>query len=404
VLPEQPTSLLGGWSPLKKVSNAYRSPCPPWIPIPPPAYGGIERVVALQAAGLAAAGHDVTLVAAPGSAVSGVEVVTPLDRVPAQIGMATDEWRHVLGGLDALSAVDTVIDHSGPLGALLSAQGAVPALHVVHGSLEGELLGLYNGLFARVPQLQLVGISHSQRQAVPHLSFRGRLPQRHQRRRGPLPRHFRGLPGVPGQDGARKGAAEAIALARKAGLPLLIAAKCREPAEQAYFDRAVAPHLGPDVVFLGELGREETYDFLSRAAAMLFPISWREPFGMVLVEAMACGTPVLATNRGAVSEIVRDGVTGFVRDTIAELAPLIGRIGEIDRAACRRHVAAGFSSSALVRSYTTLLAPVRDRQVPAPAAPMVFSAPTPSTRPLLTHRNLPRVPAAFTAARQPAGW
>ncbi|MBA2324630.1 MAG: glycosyltransferase [Pseudonocardiales bacterium] len=124
---------------------------PPWIPIPPPAYGGIERVIALQAAGLAAAGHQVTLVAAPGSAVPGVEVVSPLESVPAQIGLATDEWRHVLGGLDALSGADMVIDHSGPLGALLSAQGSVPSLHVMHGSLEGVLLELYNGLAARAP-------------------------------------------------------------------------------------------------------------------------------------------------------------------------------------------------------------------------------------------------------------
>jgi glycosyltransferase involved in cell wall biosynthesis len=200
-----------------------------------------------------------------------------------------------------------------------------------------------------------------------------------------------------------KGAAEAIALARNAGLPLLIAAKCREPAERAYFERAVAPHLGPDVVFLGELGREATYDFLSRAAAMLFPISWREPFGMVLVEAMACGTPVLATNRGAVSEIVRDGVTGFVRDTTTELASVIGRIGEIDRAACRDHVAEHFSSAALVRSYGRLLAPMHDRRVPTPAAPMVFSAPTPSIRPRLVHQDLPQTAPAFTAARRAAG-
>jgi glycosyltransferase involved in cell wall biosynthesis len=375
---------------------------PPWIPIPPPAYGGIERVVALQAAGLAAAGHQVTLVAAPGSAVPGVEVVSPLDRVPAQIGMATDEWRHVLGGLDALSGVDTVIDHSGPLGALLSAQGKVPALHVVHGSLEGELLGLYEGLFARAPQMRLVGISRSQRQAAPHLPFAAVCYNAIDVDEVPFRTTSEGYLAFLGRMAPEKGAAEAIALAREAGLPLLIAAKCREPAEQAYFDRAVAPHLGPDVAFLGELGREATYDFLSRAAAMLFPISWREPFGMVLVEAMACGTPVLATNRGAVSEIVRDGVTGFVRDTIAELAPLIGRIGEIDRAACRRHVAESFSSSALARSYATQLAPMPDLKVSV--APMVFSALTPSTRPLLAHRDLLRIPAAFTAARQPAGW
>jgi glycosyltransferase involved in cell wall biosynthesis len=375
---------------------------PPWIPIPPPAYGGIERVVALQAASLAAAGHDVTLVAAPGSAIPGVEVVSPLDCLPAQIGMATDEWRHVLGGLDALSDVDAVIDHSGPLGALLSAQGKVPALHVVHGSLETELLGLYNGLVAREPQLRLAAISRSQREAAPHLPFAGVCYNAIDVEEIPFCASSEGYLAFLGRMAPEKGAAEAIALARNAGVPLLIAAKCREPAEQAYFERAVAPHLGPDVVFLGELGRAATYDFLSRAAAMLFPISWREPFGMVLVEAMACGTPVLATNRGAVPEIVRDGVTGFVRDTAAELAAVIERISEIDRAACRRHVAENFSSAAMVRSCATLLAPMYNPRVPTPAAPMVFSAPTPSIRPLVPHRDLARMQPAFTVAHQAA--
>jgi glycosyltransferase involved in cell wall biosynthesis len=196
-----------------------------------------------------------------------------------------------------------------------------------------------------------------------------------------------------------KGAAEAIALARDADLPLLIAAKCREPAEQAYFQREIAPHLGPDVVFLGELGREATYDFLSRAAAMLFLASRREPFSTVLVEAMACGTPVLATDKGAVAEIVLDGVTGFVRNTTAELAAVIGRIGEIDRAACRSHVAEHFSTAAMVRSYAKLLTPMHGLRVLTPAAPMVFSAPTPSIGPLVAQHDLPRIPAAFTARR-----
>jgi glycosyltransferase involved in cell wall biosynthesis len=375
---------------------------PPWIPIPPPAHGGIERVVALQAAGLATAGHDVTLVAAPGSAIPGVRVVSPLDGLPAQIGMAIDEWRHVLDGLDALSDVDVMIDHSGPLGALLSAQGPVPALHVVHGSLEGELLGLYNGLFARAPQLRLVAISRSQRKAAPHLPFAGVCYNAIDVEEVPFRASSEGYLAFLGRMVPENGAAEAIALARDAGLPLLIAAKCREPAEQAYFEREVTPHLGPDVVFLGELGREATHDFLSRAAALLFPISCREPFTMVLVEAMAYGTPVLATHRGAVSEIVRDGVTGFVRDTTAELAAVIGRIGEIERAACRSHVVEHFSSAALIRSYATLLASMHDLRAPAPAAHMVFSAPTPATRPLLAHHDLSRIQPAFTAANRTA--
>jgi len=375
---------------------------PPWIPVPPAAYGGIERIVALQAAGLAAAGHDVTLVAAPGSTIPGVRVVAPLDALPAQIAMATGEWRHVLGGLDALADVDTVIDHSGPLGALLSAQGPVPALHVVHGSLEGELLGLYDGLVARAPQLRLVATSRSQRQAAPHLPFAGVCYNAVDVEEAPFRTNSEGYLAFHGRMLTEGGAAEAITLARDTGLPLLIAAKCGEPAEQAYFDRAVAPHLGPDVVFLGELGREATYNFLSRAAALLVPISWPEPSGMALVEAMACGTPVLASNRGAVSEIVRDGVTGFVRDTTAEIAEVIGRIGEIDRAACRSHVAEHFSSAAMVRSYARLLTPMQTPRAPTPAAPMVFSAPTPSTRSSLAQHDLPRIPAAFTAARRTA--
>ncbi|MGH3937992.1 MAG: glycosyltransferase [Pseudonocardiaceae bacterium] len=369
---------------------------PPWIPTPPPAYGGTERVVALQAAGLAAAGHDVTLVAAPGSVVPGVRVISPLDTLPAQIGIASDEWQHVLSGLDALSDVDVVIDHSGPLGALLSAQGPIPALHVVHLSLEGELLDIYNGLVARAPQLQLVAISRSQRAVAPHLPFAGICYNAVDVDQIPFRATAEGYLAFLGRMGPEKGAAEAIALAREAGLPLLIAAKCRnEPAEQAYFQREVAPHLGPDVVFLGELGREAVYDFLSRASALLFPISWREPFGMVLIEAMACGTPVLATNRGSVPEVVRDGVTGFVRDTSAELATVIGRIGEIDRAACRSHVAEHFSATALTRSCTKLLKPTHDMHVPKPVL-LSASAPPPSTRPLLAEPNLPQVRPTFT--------
>jgi glycogen debranching enzyme len=131
------------------------------------------------------------------------------------------------------------------------------------------------------------------------------------------------------------------------------------------------------VICLGELDRAATYDFVSRAAALLFPICWREPFGMVLIEAMACGTPVLATNRGAVPEIVLDGTTGFVRDTAAELLPLIG---EIDRAACRQHVTEHFSTDALVCGYTRLLPPVHDPRARLPVAPVEFSAIVPAPR------------------------
>jgi glycosyltransferase involved in cell wall biosynthesis len=366
---------------------------PPWIPIPPPAYGGTERVVALQAAGMAAAGHTVTLIAAPGSAVPGVRVVSPLDRLPAQIGMATDEWRHVLGGLEELAGADVVFDHSGPLGALLSAQGLVPALHVVHGSLETELLGLYEGVFTHAPRLRLAAISRSQRSAAPHLPFVGVCHNAIDVEAAPFRSKSDGYLAFLGRMAPEKGVEDAIALARAAGRPLLIAAKCREPAEQAYFEQAVAPHLGADVRYLGELDQAATYDFLSRASALLFPICWREPFGMVLIEAMACGTPVLATNRGAVSEIVLDGVTGFVRDTAAELGPLIDRIEEIDRARCRRHITENFSTGSLVGGYTRLLSRgARPTTSDGTAGRMIFMAP-------LTSPKTPTAPLAPPAQR-----
>jgi glycosyltransferase involved in cell wall biosynthesis len=138
------------------------------------------------------------------------------------------------------------------------------------------------------------------------------------------------------------------------GLPLLIGAKCREPAEHAYFAEHVAPALGPDVVWLGELNAAEKFDLLAGARALLFPIAWPEPFGMVMIEAMACGTPVLATARGSVPEVVADGVTGFVRATPDELIETVDRIGEIDRRACRRRVVDLFSAEVMTAGYERL--------------------------------------------------
>jgi glycosyltransferase involved in cell wall biosynthesis len=157
-----------------------------------------------------------------------------------------------------------------------------------------------------------------------------------------------------GRMSPEKGPADAIRIARRAGLPLLIGAKCREPAEHAYFAQHVAPALGPDVVWLGELNAAEKYDLLAGARALLFPIAWPEPFGMVMIEAMACGTPVLATARGSVPEVVADGVTGFVRSTPDELVEAVARIGEIDRRACRRRVAELFSAEAMTAGYERL--------------------------------------------------
>ena len=140
-------------------------------------------------------------------------------------------------------------------------------------------------------------------------------------------------------------------MAREAGLPLVVAAKAREPCEREFFEAAVRPHLGDGVEFVGEVGHDEEVRLLRGACALLFPIDWEEPGAVVLLEAMACGTPVVATRRGCVPEMVVDGRTGFVVDEPAEMVRALEHIDEIDPADCRAHVAASFSAERLLRDY-----------------------------------------------------
>ena len=327
---------------------------PPWVPIPPPAYGGIEQVVAALATGLVDRGHEVVLVAAPGSEIDGVELFSPLAALPNVIGEAASDWRHALAGIDALADVDVVIDHSGPLGALLTSQLAAPGLHVTHGPLDGIPTEIYAGIARHSRTLRLIAISNAQRAMAPGLPFAGVCHNGLAIESVPFRAKPDGYLAFLGRMSPEKGPKEAIEIARRAGLPLLIGAKCREASEREYFDEHVAPAIGPDVVWLGELNAAEKYDLLAGARALVFPIAWPEPFGMVMIEAMACGTPVLATRHGAVPEVVADGITGFVRETPDELVEAVGRLHEIDRRACRQRVAECFSAEAMTASYERL--------------------------------------------------
>jgi glycosyltransferase involved in cell wall biosynthesis len=151
-----------------------------------------------------------------------------------------------------------------------------------------------------------------------------------------------------------KGVHTAIEVARMAGLPLLIAAKMREPAEYRYFEECVAPLLGDDVSYVGEVGRREKLALLGGARCLLNPIAWSEPFGMVMIEALACGTPVVATAHGSAPELVTDGVTGFVRSTGTALAEAVLDAGDLDREKCRADAEARFSSARMAADHVAL--------------------------------------------------
>jgi glycosyltransferase involved in cell wall biosynthesis len=151
-----------------------------------------------------------------------------------------------------------------------------------------------------------------------------------------------------------KGAHRAMEAAYKAGVPLVMAAKMREPAEYEYFEHYVQPYLNENLVYLGEVPHERKLELLAGARGVLFPIKWNEPFGMVMIEAMACGTPVIAFPEGAAPEVVKHGVTGFLCPDVADMADAIGRVGSLNRADCRAAVEGYFSTTRMVGEYLSL--------------------------------------------------
>lgn len=318
---------------------------PPWLPVPPPAYGGTENILDSLARGLKDAGHEVVL-CTTGDSTCPVERTSVFARsIGVGAGSSVDEIRHVLHAYEEIDDVDVVHDHT-LVGPLYSA--AFPDLPVVttnHGPFNADLIDLYRVLGERVP---VIAISHHQ------ASTATRVPIAAVIHHGIRVEDFPVGPGggdyavFLGRMHPGKAPHVAARIAREAGIPLRIAAKMHEPAELAYFEAEVRPLLGGEVTFLGELDREDKLDLLAGATCLLNPIAWPEPFGMVMIEAMACGTPVVTTNFGAAPEIVKDGEVGFVCATPDALVRALGHVSEIDRRACRRRVERHFSVELMV--------------------------------------------------------
>ncbi|HUC35959.1 MAG TPA: glycosyltransferase family 4 protein [Acidimicrobiales bacterium] len=328
---------------------------PPWTPIPPPLYGGIELVVDQTARGLEAAGHEVTLFAT-GDSTCPVPTKWVLPQAEGmRIGMAVPELRHVLYAYEAISDHEVVHDHTvvGPIYSERYPQ--LPVVTTIHGPFNDELTDLYSAVARRVP---IVCISHAQRRAAPD------VPVARVIHHGLDASAFTFGQGTGDEEGEYylflgrmspdKGAHRAIEVARKAGVRLLMAAKMREAWERTYFDERVAPILGPDAVYLGEVPHERKLELLANARGLLFPIRWNEPFGMVMLESMACGTPVVAFSEGAVPEVVSDGTTGYVCEDEADMVEAVGRIGAIRREDCRASVEGYFSTKRMVAEHVEL--------------------------------------------------
>jgi glycosyltransferase involved in cell wall biosynthesis len=328
---------------------------PPWITVPPAGYGGVESVVSVLTDALVRRGSEVTLFCAPGST-SSARVVTLLDDVhPEEIERSLYEVDHVARAFAAIDRADgarpfdVVHDHCGFAALSMADRLATPILHTLHGQFTPETSAFYA---RHASKATLVAISRTQRATAPAgLADVEVIPNPIELRLWPLRERKEDYLLWVGRITADKGPHRAIAAARAAGVPLVIAGVI-QPGQQDFFDREVAPHIDHERVrFLGEIGGARKRSVFAGAQALLMPISWREPFGMVMVEALACGTPVIAYPAGAASELVVDGRTGFLVKDETAMADAVGGLDRIDPRDCRAWVAEHCDVNVVAGSY-----------------------------------------------------
>lgn len=322
---------------------------PPWYSLPPQGYGGIEAMCAALADGLVSRGHDVVTVGAGPRGTRAAHEATydvpPSDRIG-------DRWPEAVHAAEAARFLarehfDVIHDHS-MMGPLSAASRKAATVVTAHYKTTGEPGRYYEAIAG---DINLVAISECQRRLAPQLPWLSTV-------HNALP--VDDVPFHPdkgdhlvflGRMNEEKGVAEAIDVARAAGRRLVIAGKYSEADEQRYFDEFVRPKLGPDVEWVGEIFAADKWALLGEAAGLVFPITWDEPFGMVMIEAMATGTPVVGLSRGSVPEVVDDGVTGFVCDDVDQMVTALDKLDTIDPADCRRHVRDRFDIQAMVGGY-----------------------------------------------------
>lgn len=338
---------------------------PPHYEIPPPLYGGTERICHLLVEGLTDRGHDVTLVAA-GPNHTRARFVRTFDQ-PCGEGTDADMLNATIHAARAMTAldripVDVVHDHTlvGPLTGRSRAAPTVVTAHLPVAGPESQ----HDYLEAIGGWCHLVALTDAQRRHAPHLNWAGTVHNGIRLQEHPFRADKDGYALYLGRISRTKGIHTAIDAAHAAGVRLVIAGKGTIAPEFEYFETEIAPRLGGAVEWVGEVGGERKHDLLARARCLLFPAQWEEPFGLVLLEAMACGTPVVALRAGSVPELVADGVSGLVCDQPAELPEAIGKAADLDPRACRDHVARNFTAERMVAGYEALYRRILERSSP----------------------------------------
>ena len=323
--------------------------------VPPKMYGGTERVVSNLTEALVQGGHDVTLFASGDSQTAARLVPCCPKALRLNSHECTDQLAHHFVMLEEVmqraEQFDIIHFHIDYMHFPLSKLAALPQVTTLHGRLDSPDLA---PLYRKYKSMPLISISLNQRKPLPWAHWIGNV--------------YHGLPKdlLPFANGGGKYLAflgrispekrvdRAIEIARRAGMPLKIAAKV-DPADRVYYEREIKPLLNaPGIEFIGEINEQEKGAFLGNAYAYLFPIDWPEPFGLTMIESMACGTPTIAFRCGSVPEIIRDRVSGYIVDSIEQAVRAVEQAAAINRAACRAEFEERFSAGRMARDYVKL--------------------------------------------------
>jgi glycosyltransferase involved in cell wall biosynthesis len=329
---------------------------PPWLPVPPGGYGGVESVVALLADALVEGGHDVTLFAAPGSH-SRARVVTLLDRLHArEIGASVVEADHVARAFAHIERAamdgepyDLVHDHSGWVALAMADRLQVPVLHTVHGAFDDNARRFYTAHAAKGALSCISRAQAATRPAGVRVDAVVPNPINVTAWRSDVPKDDYLL--WVGRFVPEKGPHRAIRVAQATGRRLILAGPV-QPGQEAFFAESIEPHVdGEQIRYVGEIGGPRKQELFAAASALLMPITWDEPFGMVMVEAMASGTPVIAFARGAAPEVVEAGRSGLLVGDEEAMASAIEDAVQLAPAECRASAAERFSPAAVAARY-----------------------------------------------------
>jgi len=332
---------------------------PVWERVPPVKYGGIELVVYLLSEELVRRGHEVTLYASGNSVTSGHLVSVYPEEQRAVIGNPCPDLLHVTNAFMGADKFDVIHNHAGYSGISMSNLVSTPVLTTLHGIFTEVNKPLFK---AFKNSCYYNSISDEQRKGFPDLNYVGTVYNAIDISTFPFSETKEDYFFLISRVSPLKGTHLAVEIARKAGVKLILAGKIDPGADMAYFEKEVKPYVdGKQIMFLEEVTEEKKRELLKNARGFLFPLQWAEPFGLVMIEAMVCGTPVIGFPYGAVPEVVVHKETGFLAKNVEEMVDFVKRVDEIDPHKCRQHVEEKFSVKRMVDDYEALYGEVLKR-------------------------------------------